>query len=108
MGVIVGIFVQDSKRKETMDQIARRRRLPVVMFTAVLLVAVLVLPAYRAVAQSTSPQTQAFHENVKEVYFPFNIYNRIVDKATLDSNAQWLKQNPDAKMWIQGYADPRG
>jgi outer membrane protein OmpA-like peptidoglycan-associated protein len=108
MGVIVGIFVQDLKRKETMDQIARGRRLPVVVFTGVLLVAVVVLPAYRAVAQSPSPQTQAFHENVKEVYFPFNIYNRIIDKATLDSNAQWLKQNPDAKMWIQGYADPRG
>ncbi len=91
-----------------MDQIARRRRLPVVMFTGALLLAVLVLSAYRAVAQTTSPQTQAFHQNVKEVYFPFNIYSRIVDKATLDSNAQWLKQNPDAKMWIQGYADPRG
>lgn len=91
-----------------MDQIARERRLPVVVFTAVLLVAVLVLPAYRAVAQTTSPQTQAFNQNVKEVYFPFNIYNRTFDKATLDSNAEWLKQNPDAKMWIQGYADPRG
>ena len=92
-----------------MDQIARGSRLAVVMFTGVLLVAVLVLPASRAVAQTAaSPQTQAFNQNVKEVYFPFNIYNRIIDKAVLDSNAQWLKQNPDAKMWIQGYADPRG
>ncbi len=89
-----------------MNQIARRRRLPVVTFTGVLLVVVLVFPAYRAVAQTSSAPD--FHQNVKEVYFPFNIYNRIVDKATLDSNAQWLKQNPDAKMWIQGYADPRG
>jgi peptidoglycan-associated lipoprotein len=91
-----------------MDQIARGRRLPVVVFTAVLFVAVLVLPAFQAVAQTASPQTQAFNQNVKEVYFPFNIYNRIVDKSTLDSNAEWLRQNPDAKMWIQGYADPRG
>jgi peptidoglycan-associated lipoprotein len=91
-----------------MDQIARRRRLPLVMLATVLLLAVLVLPAYRAVAQTASPQTQAFHQSVKEVYFPFNIYNRLIDKATLDSNAEWLKQNPDAKMWIQGYADPRG
>lgn len=61
-----------------------------------------------AVAQSTSGQTQAFNQNVKEVYFPFNIYNKIIDPAVLDANAAWLKQNPDAKMWIQGYADPRG
>ena len=51
---------------------------------------------------------QSFGGNVKEVYFPFNIYNKIIDPATLDANAAYLKQNPDAKMWIQGYADPRG
>ena len=91
-----------------MDQIARWRRLSVIAFTAVLFLAVLGLAAVQAVAQTASPQTQAFNQNVKEVYFPFNIYNRIIDKATLDSNAEWLKQNPDAKIWIQGYADPRG
>ncbi len=50
----------------------------------------------------------SFGGNVREVYFPFNIYNKVIDAATLDANAEWLKQNPDAKMWIQGYADPRG
>ena len=49
-----------------------------------------------------------FGGNVKEVYFPFNIYNKVIDPKILDANAEWLKQNPDAKMWIQGYADPRG
>lgn len=51
---------------------------------------------------------QGFGGNVKEVYFPFNIYNKIIDPATLDANAAYLKQNPDSKMWLQGYADPRG
>ena len=51
---------------------------------------------------------QGFGGNVKEVYFPLNIYNKIVDPGTLDANAAYLKQNPDSKMWIQGYADPRG
>ena len=92
-----------------MDRIARRSRLAVVTFAGALLVAVLGLPVYQAVAQTAaSAQTQAFGQNVKEVYFPFNISNRIIDKAVLDANAAWLKQNPDAKMWIQGYADPRG
>jgi outer membrane protein OmpA-like peptidoglycan-associated protein len=61
-----------------------------------------------AMGQTASAQTQVFNQNVKEVYFLFNIYNRIIDVAVLDANATWLKQNPDVKMWIQGYADPRG
>ena len=60
-----------------------------------------------AVAQPPDTSTD-FSGNVKEVYFPFNIYSKVVDPKTLDANAAWLKQNPDAKMWIQGYADPRG
>ena len=60
-----------------------------------------------AVGQPPDTAT-GFGQNVKEVYFPFNIYNRIITPETLDANAAWLKQNPDAKMWIQGYADPRG
>ena len=91
-----------------MDQVAHSKNLSVVMLAGVLLAVVLVCSANPAVGQTASPQTQAFNQNVKEVYFPFNIYNKIVDKAVLDANASWLKQNPDAKMWIQGYADPRG
>jgi outer membrane protein OmpA-like peptidoglycan-associated protein len=61
-----------------------------------------------ATGQTPSAQTPAFDQNVKEVYFPFNIYNKVIDPAVLDADAAWLKQNPDTKMWIQGYADPRG
>ena len=91
-----------------MNQIARCRNLSVAMLAGVLLAVVLVCSAPQAVGQTASPQTQAFNQNVKEVYFPFNIYNKIIDKSVLDANAAWLKQNPDAKMWILGYADPRG
>ena len=45
---------------------------------------------------------------MKEVYFPFNIYNRVIDTAVLDSDAAWLKQHPDAHFWIESYADIRG
>ncbi len=65
----------------------------------------LLVPA--AVGQPPETST-SFGGNVKEVYFPFNIYNKIITPATLNANADYLKQNPDAKMWIQGYADPRG
>jgi len=57
---------------------------------------------------SASPQAQEFSRSVKEVYFPLNVYNKVIDPAVLDRNAEWLKQHPDAHFWIQGYADIRG
>jgi len=91
-----------------MEMIACRKSVWLVMSASLVLAVLLVFPAHQATAQSGSPQTQAFNQNVKQVYFPFNVANRIIDPAVLDANAAWLKQNPDAKMWIQGYADPRG
>jgi outer membrane protein OmpA-like peptidoglycan-associated protein len=62
----------------------------------------------QAANQMPSASAPDFGQNVKEVYFPFNIYNRVIDPAVLDSDAEWLKQHPDAHLWIQGYADVRG
>ena len=45
---------------------------------------------------------------MKEVYFPFNVYSKVIDPAVLDRNAEWLKQHSDAHFWIEGYADVRG
>jgi peptidoglycan-associated lipoprotein len=109
--MLLGVDVsppKHSKRIEIMDQVARSKNISVVMLASFLLAIVLVGSAHQAVGQTASPQTQAFNQNVKDVYFPFNIYNKVTDKAVLDANAAWLKENPDAKMWIQGYADPRG
>lgn len=69
---------------------------------------VLFCAAFFAAALPAAAQAQAVHQNVKEVLFPFDIYNRTIEPAVLDANAAWLKQNPDSKLWIQGYADPRG
>ena len=84
-----------------MSKIERSRNLGLVVRLAVYLA--LAIGCFTSTADA-----QSFGGNVKEVYFPFNIYNKIIDPATLDANANYLKQNPDAKMWIQGYADPRG
>ncbi|MGB8887331.1 MAG: OmpA family protein [Candidatus Korobacteraceae bacterium] len=79
---------------------------------AAFLIAVSVfLPASNAMAQDSgagSAQDQDLMQHVKEVYFPFNIYNRVVDPGTLRSDADWLKQNSNGQLWIQGYADIRG
>ena len=56
----------------------------------------------------TSAQAQEITQNVKEVYFPFNIYSRVIDPDVLQSDVNFLKQHPDAHLWIQGYADIRG
>jgi outer membrane protein OmpA-like peptidoglycan-associated protein len=79
-----------------------------IMRVGVCLAVLLGVAAPMAIGQPPSDPAPSFGGNVKEVYFPFNIYNKIIDPATLDANAAYLKQNPDTKMWIQGYADPRG
>ena len=74
-----------------------------------LLAAAVFLPATKLEAQAAgSPQAQEFSQNVKGVYFPFNVYSKAVNPAALDSDAEWLKQHSDTHFWIQGYADVRG
>ena len=68
--------------------------------------ATVILPAVRLEAQDAG--SSEFSQNVKEVYFPFNIYNKAVNPSVLDSDAAWLKQHSDTNFWIQGYADIRG
>jgi outer membrane protein OmpA-like peptidoglycan-associated protein len=83
---------------------------------AVFLLAVFVsLNAGTAAAQNNagsmfqkSQQDQDLLQQVKDIYFPFNIYNRVVDPNDLQADADWLKQNTASKLWIQGYADIRG
>jgi len=59
-------------------------------------------------SSANSAQAQAITQNVKEVYFPFNIFSRVIDPDVLQADVNYLKQHPDAHLWIQGYADIRG
>jgi OOP family OmpA-OmpF porin len=59
-------------------------------------------------SSANSAQAQAVTQNVKEVYFPFNIFSRVIDPDVLQADVNYLKQHPDAHLWIQGYADIRG
>jgi outer membrane protein OmpA-like peptidoglycan-associated protein len=83
-----------------------------ICLAAVLLIFPALLPAADMLQQdsfaSPSPQAQELTQNVKELYFPFNIYSRVIDPQTLQNNAAYLKQHPDAHLWLQGYADIRG
>jgi outer membrane protein OmpA-like peptidoglycan-associated protein len=75
-------------------------------FASLLYAAAVLLPAARLEAQAV--RTTEFSQNVKEVYFPFNVYSKVTDPAVLDRDAEWLKQHADAHFWIEGYADVRG
>ncbi|HXG53559.1 MAG TPA: peptidoglycan-associated lipoprotein Pal [candidate division Zixibacteria bacterium] len=46
---------------------------------------------------------------LKEIYFDFDKYDLRPDaRATLKANAEWLKNNPSARVQIEGHADERG
>jgi outer membrane protein OmpA-like peptidoglycan-associated protein len=62
----------------------------------------------RAQFSPLSPQVQDLIQNVKEIYFPFNIYSRVVNVDTLQNDGSWLSQHTDSPLWVQGYADIRG
>ena len=82
-----------------------------VLLTIVILAFSVLLPAADMLRQDNtpaSPQAQEITQNVKEVYFPFNIYSRVIDASVLQADANYLRQHPDAHLWIQGYADIRG
>ena len=68
---------------------------------------VLLCTAQIGFGQTATERIQAFEQNVKPVHFPFDIYSRIIDMPVLEANAAWLNQST-GKVWIQGYADPRG
>ena len=55
-----------------------------------------------------SPQAQDLLQNLKDIYFPFDIYKRVVNPNDLQADGDWLKQHTESPLWIQGYADIRG
>jgi peptidoglycan-associated lipoprotein len=91
-----------------MGNIARSRNSTFVIRAAFGVALALACLAPMASAQGISAQAQAVTQNVKEVYFPFNVYSKVIDPAVLDGDADWLKQHSDAHFWIEGYADVRG
>ena len=89
-----------------------------VLLASLVVALLLIAPAARAAAQASGDSSQAqpaqvpapqeVSPDIKEVYYPFNIHNKIVDPAVLDADAAWLKGHPDVHFWIQAYADIRG
>jgi len=57
----------------------------------------------------TSTLTQEVRQNVKDIHFDFAKSDlRPEDRSVLESDAQWLKANPQVFVTIEGDADERG
>jgi outer membrane protein OmpA-like peptidoglycan-associated protein len=54
------------------------------------------------------PEEQAFYENVHEVTFAHDRFDHALDEATLNADVQWLKDHPDARFRVEGYASKTG
>jgi peptidoglycan-associated lipoprotein len=49
-----------------------------------------------------------FYQNMKDVMFPWNEEDQSSNPEALDENAQWLKDHPNVRLYVDGYASSRG
>ncbi len=53
------------------------------------------------------PEQQAFNENVHEIMFAWDDHDDASNPDVLESNIQWLKDHPNDRFYIEGYASSR-
>jgi|SRR5215469_6477526 len=49
-----------------------------------------------------------FYDNVHEVTFAHNRFDHALDEKTLNADIQWLKDHPNYRFFVEGYASPTG
>jgi outer membrane protein OmpA-like peptidoglycan-associated protein len=54
------------------------------------------------------PEEQAFNENIHEISFAHDRFDHALDEDTLNTDVQWLKDHPDDRFFIEGYASSTG
>lgn len=54
------------------------------------------------------PEEQAFYDNMHEVTFAHNRFDHALDEATLNADVQFLKDHPNDRFFIEGYASVTG
>jgi outer membrane protein OmpA-like peptidoglycan-associated protein len=54
------------------------------------------------------PEEQAFNQNMNEIRFANNRFNYALNKDTLNTDVQWLKDHPNDRFFIEGYASKVG
>jgi outer membrane protein OmpA-like peptidoglycan-associated protein len=54
------------------------------------------------------PEEDAFNQNMQTIAFPWNDHDDPSNPGALDGDAQWLKDHPNVRFYIDGYASSRG
>jgi outer membrane protein OmpA-like peptidoglycan-associated protein len=54
------------------------------------------------------PEQQAFNENVHQITFAHDRFDHALDEGTLNADVQWLKDHPNDRFFIEGYASSTG
>ena len=54
------------------------------------------------------PEEQAFNDNVHTILFARDDANDPTDPSDLDKTVQWLKDHPNDRFYVEGYASSRG
>ena len=54
------------------------------------------------------PQEETFYQNMQTILFPYNDHDEPSNASALDSNVQWLKDHPNVRFYVDGYASSRG
>jgi peptidoglycan-associated lipoprotein len=66
------------------------------------------LPTTTVEPQPILWQDHAAVQGLNDILFDFDKYQAVTDPQALQAAAQWLKDHPDVKVNLAGYADPRG
>jgi outer membrane protein OmpA-like peptidoglycan-associated protein len=54
------------------------------------------------------PEERAFYENIREVTFAHDRFDHALDEDALNADVQWLKDHPNDRFFIEGYASSTG
>ena len=54
------------------------------------------------------PDEQAFNESVHKITFAHDRFDHALDEDTLNADVQWLKDHPNVRFFIEGYASSTG
>jgi|SRR5215471_5187539 len=54
------------------------------------------------------PEEEAFYQNVHVLLFPYDDHDDLSNPDVLESNVRWLKDHPNVRFYVDGYASSRG
>jgi outer membrane protein OmpA-like peptidoglycan-associated protein len=54
------------------------------------------------------PEEEAFNQNMQIILFPYNDHDDPSNPDVLESNVRWLKDHPNVRFYVDGYASSRG